>query len=267
MDSGGYNNDNLNEQNRNRGQITHRERGGLIPINAHILNVANVTSEEVVEYQKVQLGDIIIVGYVVGYQEFEARVKVSIWDQTGVVDVTFFNQNENQDSSGLSNFYYEQGKKKPVKIFGTVKVYKKEKNLQGAKIIGVTDNEVTFHILEVINAWLYLTGQLEALKKNNYKNDMDSARVIAQGNNYGNNNYGNNYGNNYNNAYGTKDPIEMAQNILNDISRKSGKKIKKGDLTSEFTKKIKNEKPSILINRLLEEGFIMDDDEEHYQIC
>ena len=59
----------------------------------------------------------------------------------------------------------------------------------------------------------------------------------------------------------------MAQNILNDISRKSGKKIKKGDLTSEFTKKIKNEKPSILINRLLEEGFIMDDDEEHYQIC
>ena len=66
MDSGGYNNDNLNDQNRNRGQITHRERGGLIPINAHILNVANVTSEEVEEYQKVQLGDIIIVGYVVG---------------------------------------------------------------------------------------------------------------------------------------------------------------------------------------------------------
>ena len=119
-----------------------------------------------VEYRqknKVQLGDIIIVGYVVGYQEFEARVKVPIWDQTGVVDVTFFNQNENQDSSGLSNFYYEQGKKKPVKIFGTVKVYKKEKNLQGAKIIGVTDNEVTFHILEVINAWLYLTGQLEMI--------------------------------------------------------------------------------------------------------
>jgi hypothetical protein len=51
-----------------------------------------------------------------------------------------------------------------VKIFGTVKPYKKEKNLQGAKIMYVSDNEMIYHQLEVVNDWLYLTGKINSLK-------------------------------------------------------------------------------------------------------
>ncbi len=53
---------------------------------------------------------------------------------------------------------------KLVKIFGTVKAYKKEKNLQGAKILYVEHNEFLSHQIAVINDWLYLTGRLGAIK-------------------------------------------------------------------------------------------------------
>ena len=169
MDSGGYLNDTSStpyEETPNRGksQYTHRERGGLIPITAHILHSSTVTQDETVEYREVQLGDIIIVGYVTDYKEFEARVKVTIWDQTGSIDVTFYNNTENQDNTGLNGFYWD-GKKKVVKIFGTVKVYKKEKNVQGAKIVLLKDNDIFHHSLQVINSWLYLTGRIQELKK------------------------------------------------------------------------------------------------------
>ena len=52
-----------------------------------------------------------------------------------------------------------------MKIFGTVKTYKKEKNLQGAKIMYVDDNEIINHHLEVINDWLYLTNKINTLKQ------------------------------------------------------------------------------------------------------
>ena len=202
MDSGGYLNDTSStpyEETPNRGksQYTHRERGGLIPITAHILHSSTVTQDETVEYREVQLGDIIIVGYVTDYKEFEARVKVTIWDQTGSIDVTFYNNTENQDNTGLNGFYWD-GKKKVVKIFGTVKVYKKEKNVQGAKIILLKDNDIFHHSLQVINSWLYLTGRIQELKKGSYQNDIGNARDIAKNARNVNSNFNNNNNNNYN---------------------------------------------------------------------
>ena len=210
MDSGGYLNDTTqtpydDTPNRPKSQYTHRERGGLIPITSHILNSATVTQDETVEYKDVQLGDIILVGYITDYKEFEARVKITIWDQTGSVDITFYNNSENQDNSGLSDFYFD-GQKKVVKIFGTVKVYKKEKNVQGAKIVLLKDNDIFHHTLQVINSWLYLTGKIQELKKGTYQNDIGNARDIARNakgnfnnNNFNNNNFNNN--NNYNNNF------------------------------------------------------------------
>ncbi len=52
-----------------------------------------------------------------------------------------------------------------MKIFGTVKTYKKEKNLQGAKIMYVGDNDLVYHQLEVVNDWLYLTNKISTLKQ------------------------------------------------------------------------------------------------------
>jgi hypothetical protein len=278
MDSGGYLNDTSStpyEETPNRGksQYTHRERGGLIPITAHILHSSTVTQDETVEYREVQLGDIIIVGYVTDYKEFEARVKVTIWDQTGSIDVTFYNNTENQDNTGLNGFYWD-GKKKVVKIFGTVKVYKKEKNVQGAKIILLKDNDIFHHSLQVINSWLYLTGRIQELKKGSYQNDIGNARDIAKNarnvnsnfNNNNNNNY--NYGNNNNYSnFNNGNPFEIAQNILNDISRKGTKNLKKGELNGILNKKIRSDAVQGVIKNLLDEGFIMEDGDENFIIC
>ena len=278
MDSGGYLNDTSStpyEETPNRGksQYTHRERGGLIPITAHILHSSTVTQDETVEYREVQLGDIIIVGYVTDYKEFEARVKVTIWDQTGSIDVTFYNNTENQDNTGLNGFYWD-GKKKVVKIFGTVKVYKKEKNVQGAKIILLKDNDIFYHSLQVINSWLYLTGRIQELKKGSYQNDIGNARDIAKNarnvnsnfNNNNNNNYNYRNNNNYSN-FNNGNPFEIAQNILNDISRKGTKNLKKGELNGILNKKIRSDAVQGVIKNLLDEGFIMEDGDENFIIC
>jgi hypothetical protein len=50
-------------------------------------------------------------------------------------------------------------------VFGTVKSYKKEKNLQGAKIMYVNDNDLIAHQLEVASDWLYLTEKIQNLTK------------------------------------------------------------------------------------------------------
>lgn len=141
-----------------------KERGGLIPINAKILNDSIVNSEEGIEYLGNLLSDVSVVGYIKDYQEMEARIKVKLWDQTGVMEIIFYNKNESESHSGLSNFYYE-GNNKLVKIFGTIKSYKREKQLQGAKIMNVDDNEIIYHSLEIANDWLYLTGKLNQIKQ------------------------------------------------------------------------------------------------------
>ena len=278
MDSGGYLNDTTqtpfeDTPNRPKSQYSHRERGGLIPITSHILNSATVTQDETVEYREVQLGDIILVGYITDFKEFEARVKITIWDQTGSVDITFYNNSENQDNSGLSDFYFD-GVKKVVKIYGTVKVYKKEKNVQGAKIVLLKDNDIFHHSLQVINSWLYLTGRIQELKKGSYQNDIGNARDIAKNarnvnsnfNNNNNNNY--NYGNNNNYSnFNNGNPFEIAQNILNDISRKGTKNLKKGELNGILNKKIRSDAVQGVIKNLLDEGFIMEDGDENFIIC
>ena len=163
-------------------KYAHIERGGLIPINAHILNSSSITEDETVEYKEVQLGDIIIVGYIIDYKVYEAKVKILIWDQSGSIEITFFNGNENQEINGLNSFNWDGKKNKVVKIFGTVKVYKREKNIQGAKIILLKDNDIFHHVLQVMNSWLYLTGRLQELKKGHFQNELSDMREIAKNN-------------------------------------------------------------------------------------
>jgi hypothetical protein len=163
---GGY----LESDNRNEMSSVGkgRERGGLIPITAKILNDAAVNQEEAVEYQGNVLSDVSIVGYLKDFNESDTKVRVKIWDHTGVVETIFYNKNESESHSGLANFTYIENNKL-VKIFGTVKTYKKEKNLQGAKIMYVEDNELIYHQLEVVNDWLYLTNKINTLKQDVFK--------------------------------------------------------------------------------------------------
>ncbi len=165
----------------------NRERSGIIPVTSLILNEAEVTKEDSVLYQGILLSDITIVGYVVDYKELESRIKLTLFDYTGTVEINFFNKINNIDTTGLNKFHYD-GRKKPVQIFGTVKVFKNEKNIQGAKIISVPCSNVLYHRADVIHAWLYLTGKLNELKNNQVQNSAEEARMLAMGKNTGGNN-------------------------------------------------------------------------------
>jgi hypothetical protein len=220
-----------------------RERGGLIPVTANILKEAEVTKEETVEYQSVPISDITAIGYVIDYKELEAKVKVTLYDYTGTMEINFFNKIDNQDSVGLNKFHYD-GTKKPVQIFGTVKVFKNEKNIQGAKIVLVTCSDVLYHRADVIHAWLYLTGKLQELKENNIQNTADEAKKIAMGNR---NTMPNN--NNENEAVALLENYVKKEN-RNDISQ--------NDINNLFKKF--GDKTKDIINKLIDNNKLVDND-------
>ena len=176
------NNKNINGLTQSGKSHSIRERGGLIPVTANILKEAEVTKEETVEYQGIPISDITAIGYIIDYKELEAKVKITLYDYTGIMEINFFNNMDNQDSVGLNKLNYD-GTRKPVQIFGTIKVFKNEKNIQGAKIMPVSSSYVLYHRADVIHAWLYLTGKLQELKENHIKNSAEEAKMIATGNN------------------------------------------------------------------------------------
>ena len=95
-------------QNDHQSQNKYRERGGLIPITAKILNDSIVNQEESVQYLDNILSDVSIVGYLKDFQESDTKVRVKIWDQTGLVETIFYNKNESESHSGLANFYFTE---------------------------------------------------------------------------------------------------------------------------------------------------------------
>ena len=229
-----------------------RERGGLIPVTATILNEAEVTKEETVEYQGIPISDIMAIGYIFDYKELEAKVKITIFDYTGFIEINFFNKIDNQDSSGLNKLNYD-GSRKAVQIFGTVKVFKNEKNIQGAKIIPVSSSFVLYHRADVIHSWLYLTGKLQELKENQLTNTTEEAKMIAMGNN------------NVNNQRNTpiKDNKEErdfkdAVAILDNYIKRGKNELKKNEIQNIF-KKFGNRADKI-IKQLIDENKLIDND-------
>ena len=155
-----------------------RERGGLIPVTANIIKNAEVTQDETVEFQGVSIIDITAVGYVVDYKEVDNKISITLYDYTGLLNVNFFIRQDNDDSI-LDNFKYE-GNREPVQIFGTVKVYKGEKSILGAKLIKSNCNYVLYHRANVIHSFLYLTGKLKEKSGNNYYTQNELFRKFGK---------------------------------------------------------------------------------------
>ena len=101
MQGGYYNNDGHNPQKTT-------ERGGLIPITARILDQAQINLDDAIEYNGVILSGICFVGYVEHFQENEANIQFKIWDQTGTINVTFYNKTENEGAPSLSGFNFSK---------------------------------------------------------------------------------------------------------------------------------------------------------------
>ena len=231
----------------------NRERGGLIPLTATILKEAKVTKEETVEYQGVPISDITAIGYVIDYKESEAKIKVTLYDFSGCMEINFFNHIDNQDSAGLTKFHYD-GSRKAVQIFGTVKVFKNEKIVQGAKIVEVPCSNVLYHRADVIHAWLYLTGKLNDIKENQVQSSTEEGKMIDMKNM--NNNNGMKFTTEKNQE---EKEIKVAINLLENYSKKNHKnEIGNDDINNlfkNFGNKIKD-----IINKLINENKLIETD-------
>ena len=223
-----------------------RERGGLIPVTAHIINNADVTPDDSVEFQGVNIIDITAVGYVVDFKEIDNKINITLYDYTGLLNVNFYIRQENEDNSILDNFKYE-GIREPVQIFGTVKVYKGEKSILGAKLIKSSCNYVLYHRANVIHSFLYLTGKL----KENGGNKT-----------FGQTNKNENIGGYSSHAKKNNDDMEEAINILNEYAKKDSQ-INAGKL-EELFRKFGNKSRDI-INKLVSENKLIDND-DFYEI-
>ena len=235
----------------------NREREGIIPVTANILKEAEVTKDEAVTYQGIPLNDINIVGYIIDYKELESKIKLKLCDFTGTIEIYFFVKMNERDTTWLSKFNYD-GSKKPAQIFGTVKVYKNEKNIQGEKIMAVPCINVLAHRADVIHSWLYLTGKLNELKENQVQNSAQEAKMIAMENN-NNNGYG------YNNMKNTpvknngdrdvKEAISLLDNYSKRYNRNEISYEQINSLFKKFGKKLGD-----IINKLIINNKLIDND-------
>ena len=211
------------------------EKGGLIPITANIINKAQITQEETVEFQGIQLNDISIVGFVMDFKEIENKTKILLYDYTGSVEISFFNKNDCQDNLDLKkNFTL---RKIPIHVYGTVKVYKNEKCLQGAKLLEANCSSVLYHRADVIYSWFYLTGKLQDMK-NNAKSEKNNNVVKENNNNSINVNY---------TKINEDDPIKMLENYEKSSGNREIEENKLLDLFKKFGAK-RNEIINYLVN-------------------
>ena len=224
-----------------------RERGGLIPVTANIINKAEINQEETVEYQGVSIIDITAVGYVVDYKELENKIKITIYDYTGLLEVNFYNRQESAESNGFDKFKYE-GKREPVQIFGTVKVFRGEKIIQGAKLLRSNCNYILYHRANVIHSWLYLTGKLNEKK---FNSNSFSGNKNEEKNNSSFNNYGNS------SEKKRQSDEEEANRILNNYAQKETmiKEEKLEELLRKFGPKSKD-----IINKLIDNNKLIETD-------
>jgi hypothetical protein len=133
------------------------EKEGLIPVTCKILrNLAK--KDDKLEYMNIPVGEVSIVGYAVKYAEQETKIVVGLWDQTGYIEVSFYNKNESESHPGLDGFYFTE--KGVVKVVGKVKNYKDNLKIDGARIINTNFNEFFYHKCEVMSDWMFLTNEL-----------------------------------------------------------------------------------------------------------
>lgn len=151
-----------------------------------------------------------------------------------------------------------------VKIFGTMKVYKNEKVLQGAKMVLVGDNDLTYHYLDVMNDWLYLTKKMPNLKDELISSNNEDAMDIARGGRY-HGQGGNSNGTSKQNQGNQGSALDIVVNWITDYGRQSGAKISKAQLMQEVKRHTSN--PMGIINNLIDSGYIAEDSDDFYTIC
>ena len=96
------------------------EKEGLIPVTCKIIRSLGKKDEKL-EYMNIPVTEISIVGMAYNYNEHETKIIVGLWDQTGYIEVTFFNKTESDSHFGLDGYLHKD--RGIVKVIGKVKYY------------------------------------------------------------------------------------------------------------------------------------------------
>lgn len=147
--------------------------------------------------------------------------------------------------------------RKPVKIFGTVKVYKNDKNLQGARIISVDDNHVFYHFLQVMNDWIYLSGQHNSMGVSDMNRNMHQPQQHS--------NSGNSYmGYQQHMQQLPQTPLQIGKDLLMSMKNSGTTRFSPQALRSHLNRKFNNDQQvDGVIEALLNEGFLYEEDETY----
>lgn len=167
-----------------------------------------------------------------------------------------------------------------MKVIGTLRAYKQEKQFIGGKVIEATDNSVFCHYFEIIHCWMYLTKELERLNENYLGSVNDSARNIALG---GGMNYNNANSNNYysSGGYGSgvkenrsnykiRNSEDAALEVLSDLKQRNNYAIKRNELYQLMKTKFQNyrinENINDALNNLINIGYLLDEGDGFYKV-
>jgi hypothetical protein len=227
-----------------------KDRTGLVPITAKIFNSFEVKPDDTLEYKGVLIGDIVIVGYIIDYKEGEILINLKVWDGTGVVSAQFFNKNESEVHPGLLGFNHD-GTRKLVRLFGHAKVFKKDKQFSGNKVLFTDEKDLQLHTFEVIHSWMYLTGKIDENKGKENLVSRSEKNVMNENSNFKQNN-------NFNSNTGMTNQDSIVFDQIKELSR-NNKKVQINEIITKLSSKISKDKVIETVQNLCNSGYLIEE--------
>ncbi len=117
--------------------------------------------QKVLSYQGIRYNQFLLCGFVVKYEETDKKTTITLWDSAGgIVDISFFNQNETDKNFGLINFNYKY--KCSAMVFAKVSVKDTDKKpllfYTGVKVSNISIEDILYHKMNLLHCWGKLTG-------------------------------------------------------------------------------------------------------------
>ena len=103
-----FSNTNINSNQKNKSNYKEKPQSGLIPITATMIQKLNKIDNTSFEFDGIPVHDVIIMGNLVSSLQEETKIKMQIFDVTGLINVTFFDRNESDTITDISKFAEEK---------------------------------------------------------------------------------------------------------------------------------------------------------------
>jgi hypothetical protein len=97
-------NDYQNNNQKNKSNYKEKPQSGLIPISSNIIKKLNKIENSIFEFLGIPVIEVIIMGNIINSNQEETKLKIQIYDTSGLIDVTFYDRNESDIITDIANF-------------------------------------------------------------------------------------------------------------------------------------------------------------------